>query len=344
MKKHKLLFVDDEENIIKSLKRLFQDKKYEVYTAKDGLDALKLLDEHKFSLILSDYRMPELDGVEFLKLSKKKNPDTIRMILTGFSDIEVAISAINEGGVYKFITKPWEGENLKVQIKRALEHYELVLEREELLEKIKNQNEKLRELNLNLEKKVEEKTLEIKNAYEKLQLKVKELEGRDKILNSLLTINNFEDTLDLILDTILDIVNFDNIVIYISDKEQKILYPQAGYLIKNRKRLKLGRMITNFLTIPIQKLSSDDSLLMVDNYQINRVEEYSYFIPIKKEDIYLGAIFVDNSKTKQTIESDDLKIVAGYASLAALAINDYFVTTNIPDIQEKLNEILREFK
>jgi len=87
MKKHKLLFVDDEVNILKSYKRLFIDEEHEIYTAANGFDALKLMDKHEFSLILSDYRMPELNGVEFLKLAKEKSPETMRMILTGFADV-----------------------------------------------------------------------------------------------------------------------------------------------------------------------------------------------------------------------------------------------------------------
>jgi len=337
MKIHKLLFLDDEENVLKSLKRLFQDKEYEIYTANNGLEGSKLLEELEFSLILSDYRMPELNGMEFLKFVKEKSPNTIRMILTGFPDVEVAISAINEGEVYKFIEKPWKDEDLKVQIKRAIEYYELVREREELLEKIKKQNEELKEWNITLEKKVVEKTTELKK-------KVKELEGRDKILQSLLTINTFEDTLDLILETILDIVKFDNIVIYVTDEKQKLMCPKAGFSTRNNKKIKLGENVSNFQSLPIFKFDTDRKSISVDEHHINKINEYSYFVPIEKEDVHLGVIFIDNSKTKRVIEKDDLKIVAGYASLTALAINDYFVTSNFPDFQEKINGILGELK
>lgn len=169
MKKHKILFVDDEENILNSLKRLFLDEECEVYTANNGFDAIKLLDEHEFALILSDYRMPGLNGVEFLKLAKEKSPDTIRIILTGFSDVNVAVSAINDGEIYKFISKPWDSEDFKVQIKRTIEHYELLHERKELLKTIKVQNEELKRWNINLEKRVEEKTKELKYIYKALK-------------------------------------------------------------------------------------------------------------------------------------------------------------------------------
>ena len=344
MEKHKLLFVDDEDNVLKSLRRLFQDEEYEIHTATNGFDAIKLMDKHEFSLILSDYRMPELNGVEFLRLAKEKFPDTIRMILTGFADVEVTISAINKGEVYKFIEKPWKKEDLKVQIKKAIEHYELLNERKELLEKIKRQNEELKEWNINLEKKVEEKAAQLKRAYEELQRKVKELEGRDKILQFLLTINTFEEILNLILGVILDIVKFDKIVIYVADRERKLMVPKAGYLIKNSKKIKLEDEVTSFPALPIPKLDKDFKSSPVDEYQVCKINEYSHFIPIERENICLGLILIDNSKTKKAVEKDDLKMITGFASLAAIAINDYFLTSNIPDFQQKVNDILGEFK
>jgi len=169
MKKHKILLVDDEENISNSLKRLLVNEEWELYTANNGFNAIKLFDEHEFSLVVSDYRMPGLNGVELLKLIKEESPDTIRIILTGFTDVTVAVAAINDGEIYKFIAKPWNSEDLKVQIRRAIEYYELLYERRKLLKTIKTQNEKLKKWNINLEKKVEEKTKELKHAYQSLK-------------------------------------------------------------------------------------------------------------------------------------------------------------------------------
>ena len=342
MKKHKLLFLDDEDNVLRSLERLFQDTEYEVYTINNSKEAIKLLDKHKFSLIISDYRMPEMDGVEFLKIAKEKSSETIRMILTGFADVDVAISAINEGEIYKFIEKPWDGEQLKVQLKQALEFYEVVEERKELLDKVKEQNEELKEWNVNLEKKVEEKTEELMRAYKKLQLKVKELEGRDRILQSLLTINDFEDTLDLVIEAILNIVKFDDIIIYVVDKEQKKMIAKSGYSRDNSKSIKMGNKISNFPSVPIPALNPDKEQSDYDEYQMDKINEYSYLIPIWKEGNCLGAILIDNSKSSRIIEQEEFNIVAGFASLAALAINDYLVTYSLPDIEDRINEMLGE--
>jgi len=337
MNRHKILIVDDEENVLVSLKRIFRKENYEIYTANSGFQGIELLEKHDFSLILSDFKMPELNGIEFLKLASEKSPDTIRIILTGYADVDVVISAINEGKIYKFIEKPWKKEDLKIQINKAIEHYGLLNERKELLEKIKRQNEELKEWNINLEEKVEEKTAQLKKTY-------KELEGRDKILHFLLTVNDFEETLNFILEVILDIVRFDKIVIYIADKERKLMLPKAGYLMKNSKKIKLEDEVTNFPALPVPKLDKDFKSSPVDEYQVCKINEYSYFIPIEKENICLGLILIDNSKTKKTVEKDDLKIVDGYSALAALAINDYFLTSNIPDFQQKINDILGEFK
>jgi len=325
-------------------KRQFIDEEYDVYTVTNGFDAVKLLDKHEFSLILSDYRMPILNGVEFLKLAKEKSPETIRMILTGFADIEMVISAINEGQVYKFIEKPWEGDNLKVQVRRAIEYYELINERNELLETIKWQNEELKSWNKTLENRVEEKNKELKLAYEKLKLKVKELNGRDKVLQFLLTIHSFDETLDLILNVILDVILFDRIIIYVLDKEKELMCPMAGYLIKDTKKSKIGKEISRISSLPILKLKPEDKSILAGTSPSNKISEYLYIIPIVKDDICIGAVTVDNSVTGRPIGYKELDILAGYSSLAALAINDYFISTALPDWQDKIDEVLKKLK
>ena len=161
MKKHKLLFVDDEVNILRSLKRLFVDEEYEIYTAASGFEALKLMDKHEFSLILSDYRMPELNGVEFLKEVQRFSPDTIRIMLTGYADADIAAAAINEGHVYKLLVKPWDKDLLKIEIKRSLEYYDLVQRQKELYKELSRKNKMLEYMNNNLEKLVEERTQQL---------------------------------------------------------------------------------------------------------------------------------------------------------------------------------------
>jgi signal transduction histidine kinase len=161
MSKEKLLFVDDEENVLKSLVRLFQENNYRILTARSGREGLELISKDKVQLIISDYRMPEMNGIEFLKRVKMICPDTIRMILTGYADLDIAVSAINEGYVYKFITKPWDSELFKITVKRALEFHNLMIEKQSLNKKLIEKNKELKEINENLEQIVEERTQQL---------------------------------------------------------------------------------------------------------------------------------------------------------------------------------------
>ncbi|MGR3178925.1 MAG: HD domain-containing phosphohydrolase [Candidatus Anammoxibacter sp.] len=165
---YKILFVDDEEKILASLKRLFIDEDYEIFAVSSGHEALELIKEETVDLIVSDHRMPEMEGVELLKRSKEYLPDAIRMLFTGYADMNVAIDAINEGGVSRYITKPWNDDELKATIHDALELRRLTKENKNMLELTRKQNLELKDLNANLEEKVEAKTNELRGMYDEL--------------------------------------------------------------------------------------------------------------------------------------------------------------------------------
>jgi len=166
---HKILLVDDEQGILDSLTRLLFEEDYEVETATSGKEALKKMSNNNFSLVISDQRMPEMTGAEFLQKVKKLHPDTIRIMLTGYSDINDAVAAINKGEVYRYINKPWNDEELKLIIKQAVKHYDLVAENRELHTLLKEQNEALRDINKNLELKVKERTHQIEEKNKELE-------------------------------------------------------------------------------------------------------------------------------------------------------------------------------
>lgn len=122
---YKILFVDDEAANLRLLERLFRNS-YEVYTATSAGEALDLLAVHDVALIISDQRMPSMTGSEFLKLAAEMRPQTVRIMLTGYTDTNDLVDAINSGVVYKYLTKPWINEELQQTVKRALQHYETV--------------------------------------------------------------------------------------------------------------------------------------------------------------------------------------------------------------------------
>lgn len=137
-----ILVVDDEMDNLDLLKRTFR-REYTVYTANSAQEALKLLEEREFAVIVSDQRMPEMTGVELLQRAREKYPYTIRILLTGYTDINALVDAINMGHVYRYVTKPWSREEIVMTVKRAVEHYETTKQNFLLLDELKVKNEEL---------------------------------------------------------------------------------------------------------------------------------------------------------------------------------------------------------
>lgn len=179
-----ILFVDDEKNVLHSLRRLFMDEAYEIHVANSGEEALEILKiNSNIGLIVSDQRMPGLTGVDFLEKAREIVPDALRILLTGYADLNAVADAINRGGAYRYVTKPWKDEELLQIIGEAAQHYSLKKENKRLNEIVKKQNLELKEWNSQLEFFVQEQTLEI-------QKKNKELEGLNENLK-----NNFKNSI-----------------------------------------------------------------------------------------------------------------------------------------------------
>ena len=146
MTHHAILFVDDEPNVLKSFERALRREPYTLMTAAGGEEGLKLLEAREVSLVISDYNMPLMNGLDFLKEIKERYPHILTIMLTGQAELDIAVQAINEAGVYKFIQKPWDDADLKITIRRALESLDLISERDQLLQKVKSRDAILREL------------------------------------------------------------------------------------------------------------------------------------------------------------------------------------------------------
>jgi two-component system, NtrC family, response regulator HupR/HoxA len=129
-----VLFVDDEEKVLLSLKRALEDEPYNMLFAIGGHEALRIISEQDVHVIVTDMKMPEMDGLELLRLVKEKRPNIVRNVLSGFSDSEMLQKVINKGEIYRFVTKPWNTLELKNVVLQALEYYELCGERQLLLD------------------------------------------------------------------------------------------------------------------------------------------------------------------------------------------------------------------
>lgn len=165
----KLLIIDDEEEILKALYRQFR-RDYEVYSAPTAEDGYRLMTEASIQVIISDQRMPGMNGAEFFGKIKSEYPDAIRLLLTGYADIQAVISAINDGNIFRYIAKPWDPVELDTIVRESFERYHLIVQNRKLLDE-------LQQSNAMLEQRVAERTAQLE-----------EMNGR------LLTLNQQKDT------------------------------------------------------------------------------------------------------------------------------------------------------
>ncbi|HLG20901.1 MAG TPA: diguanylate cyclase, partial [Bdellovibrionota bacterium] len=170
------LVVDDEVDNLELLQRVLR-KDYEVHTADSGTKALLLMEDHDFSIILTDQRMPKMLGTEFLAESLKRNPTAIRILITGYSDIESVIDAINQGSVHRYIKKPWRAEELRKEIETTIELQRLMVENQELVSRLKEANAQLREQEHLLMKNLDEQSKQLFRANKDLEALNETLRG-----------------------------------------------------------------------------------------------------------------------------------------------------------------------
>ncbi|HEV7801040.1 MAG TPA: HD domain-containing phosphohydrolase, partial [Burkholderiales bacterium] len=176
-----VLCVDDESNILNALRRLLRPRGYRVLTAESGAEGLSLIEGERVDLVLSDMRMPEMNGAHFLEQVKARSPDTVRILLTGYADLASTVAAVNNGGIYRYIAKPWDDTALTDIVGDALERKRLQREQARLEKLTHHQNEELKVLNAMLEARVKARTAELENTHGALK------EAHDKLKKSFFT-------------------------------------------------------------------------------------------------------------------------------------------------------------
>jgi signal transduction histidine kinase len=148
-RRHTLLIVDDEVDVLDSLRHLFH-RKYQVLTATSAQHALELLAQHDVHMILSDQRMPGMPGDAFLSEARRLYPDAVRMMFTGYADIQAVIAAVNEGNIFRYLIKPWDTAELEGIVRQAADRYDLLADRKRLLSELQTANDQLRNANQEL--------------------------------------------------------------------------------------------------------------------------------------------------------------------------------------------------
>jgi len=175
LKSLNLLLVDDEENILKSIRRALLREPYKILTARRGEEALDILEHNLIDLVISDARMPGMDGATLLAEVQKRWPSCMRILMTGYADLATTVKAINEGKIYRYISKPWDDDELRMVIRQAMEFHTSEIERKRLERLTQEQNRNLLELNRTLEQRVKERTAELEQTAEMVETAYQEL-------------------------------------------------------------------------------------------------------------------------------------------------------------------------
>ena len=168
MTEHVVLFVDDEINILKAIQRLLRNEPMRVLTATNPAEALEIMNDTPAQVVVTDQRMPTMNGADFLSAIRDQHADAIRMMLTGYTEMNIAVEAINKGEIYRLITKPWNDDELRAILRQAFDHYDLKSEIRRLNTVSREQNFKLQDMNRNLEGKVRERTKQLALKNEEL--------------------------------------------------------------------------------------------------------------------------------------------------------------------------------
>jgi response regulator RpfG family c-di-GMP phosphodiesterase len=250
-----VLFVDDEENILHSLKRLLRKEKYRILTATCGADGLDILQDNDVHLVVTDQRMPGMSGTEFLAKVKEKYPEVMRIVLSGYTEVDSITESINEGHIYKFMLKPWNDQNLKLEIKQALEQYDLMQVNKTLHEKLIEKNAELKKINENLEVLVKERTMDFEIQNQALELSRAILE-------------------DLPIP-VMGISSEMNIV---------LINRKVETLSLNNKHIEIGKKLTDFFSSDVEEkiagVLTDDSRSTLAEYRISDATYNLDFIPL----------------------------------------------------------------
>ncbi len=151
MERH-LLLVDDEVNVLRALSRLLRGQGYQIHTANGPRAALPILEQFPVGVVVSDQRMPEMDGTEFLARVRERWPDTVRILLTAYAEISAVTAAVNKGAVFKFLLKPHDDDLLKSVLSEAFQHRELLVENQQIIADMRRTNDELQQVRHDLQK------------------------------------------------------------------------------------------------------------------------------------------------------------------------------------------------
>jgi signal transduction histidine kinase/DNA-binding response OmpR family regulator len=299
----KILVVDDEKRMCESLQTLLSKAGYNVTTVEKGEEALRWIDRSDFDLVITDIKMPQVNGLDILRAARTKDEDALVILMTGYASLESAISAINQGA-YDYLMKPIEFADLRLTIQRALEKRRVDKDRENLLRELKAKNTELNR-------------------------KVEELDALYKAGLSLSTTENLKELLGRIVTLATSVIDAQSGSIMLIQKSEGILTIEAAIgldeKIVRQTRLELGSSIAGYIAQkgePVMVENIDEDTRFKHFSKKHYATHSLLCVPLKVKDKILGVINLSDKKTGVPFTPDDLRLLTTFAAQAAIAIDD----------------------
>ena len=296
----RVLVVDDEQNVLSAINRMLLDEEYELNFALSGEEALAKLKDNSAQVIISDMRMPVMNGVEFLKKSREICPNAIRIVLSGQADISDIMDSINHGGIWRYISKPWDDRDFKITIRNALELYNKNNERIRLLKELERKNSELQILNEHLEQKVRERTKLIDTQNALLNMLIENSEWNSFYLESCKSIGSLLNT------------------------ESIYLYKKFG----NEEIVTRANMPTEEICKTLRDAGKN-----VKDYPKNR-----FLFNLSRSDSLLGSVLID--EVPETCLDRVPQIEKNIIPILSLALSQQKVELDTPDMLSNIDDFI----
>lgn len=322
-KSKKILILDDEKIVTSTLKTLLALESFtDVNCYNSPSEAINFLKENKPDLIISDFKMPEMNGLEFLTEAKKMYPDSCKILLTGYADKENAIRAINEVGLYKYIEKPWDNEDLLINIKNGIEKSELVSALKDKVEELNKANFELEKYSNKLEEMVKERTAELSESNSKLNAVISNCADGIVLIDetgSIVSVNNAAETMFGLSETMIKKMKLD-----------ELFFAEEKYFSQIFKKFGSTGIVND---ITIKNAVNDNNIVSDISYA--KIEPMNYYVCVVRD--------VSAQKEAQRLREDFIATLTHDLRtplLAAIQTLKFFTDGSLGELTEKQNLLL----
>ena len=330
----KILFVDDEPKICQLIKELFKQEDYQTDTSLSGIEALQMMKKYNYQMLITDLKMPGIDGLELIRRAKREQPEISTIMVTGYATIETAVQALKHG-VDDYITKPFNIFELKKAVKRTLYSHQITMENKQLLDDLKRTNIELDFYKQQLTQKVQTTSKHLKDANRELVRRIRELGAINEISKATTSILDIDELLKLCLEKINEKlkVTHSSIMLFDEKKDELIVKACQSYRCDEvlGKTQKIGEGIAGRVAKerkPILVKNGDDDGFRRDE-KFDYVTKSYVSAPLISGKRLLGVINITDKVSRESFSETDfnfLCIMAGQVSIALENIRLYETT------------------